>query len=152
MEQDSGVTFLRSEKVWLAIRPMGAVVNGRHAKQTEHIQYRDKKEKYNKRRHADVQADDIITEGKRQFVMRRYDRYPDYWVLAMTGTGASDYSGFALEIGEAATHHSYDQFKDRVLSHQQLGQELLSAGKVVFTDSRGQVLDLDHGGAFKQWC
>ena len=61
---------------------------------------------------------------------------------------ASEYSGFAIEIGEAMTHQDYDTFKQRVLAKQKLDLTKLSEGKVAFTDARGNVLELDHAGDF----
>lgn len=148
LEQAGGVTFLRGPATWLALSPIAITITGLHPEQTQLLRVRQERVAYNPSRHGDVPPDHMVTEGKRRLVLEARDRYPNYWVLGGEGAEHSEYSGFAIEIGEAATHQNYAQFQRMVLDHQQLDLTNLAQGVVGFTDSRGRALRLDHAGAF----
>lgn len=150
MEQRDGVTFLRAEQTWIALRPIAMTFDGEHTEQTAAMRVKSKKVRYNQRRHADVPAEELFTEGNRQYFIQHSPRYPNYWVMGGTGAGESRYSGFAIEIGEPQTHGDYASFVDGVLAQQSLDISQLADGTVAFTDSRGQALNLTFGGEFSR--
>ena len=150
-EEADGVTFLKGEKTWIAIRPIAQTIEGLHDEQTTALRVRERQIRYNKRRHADIPEDQLFEDSKgRLAFIQKSPLYPDYWAMGATGNADSAFNGFAIEIGEAETHESYDNFKKNVLAEQQLDLSQLADGSVVFTDSRGQELALTHGGEFKR--
>ena len=150
-EEADGVTFLKGEKTWIAIRPIAQTIEGLHDEQTTALRVRERQIRYNKRRHADIPEDQRFEDSKgRLAFIQKSPLYPDYWAMGATGNADSAFNGFAIEIGEAETHESYDNFKKNVLAEQQLDLSQLADGSVVFTDSRGQELALSHGGEFKR--
>ena len=150
-ENVDGVTFLEGEKTWIAIRPIGQRINGLHEEETERIRINKKEIRYNARHHPKITEDQLFINKKGKTVfLREDDRYPNYWAMGATGAADGLYDGFAIEIGEAESHGDYVAFKQQVLGQQKLDVSQLSAGIVVFTDSHGQELSLDHAGDFRR--
>jgi len=69
---------------------------------------------------------------------RIYDREQTLKAIPTAG----NYVGFALEVGEAETHGSYDRFKQQVRRKSRLNLSNLEAGRVELRGSQGQTLEL----------
>ena len=54
------------------------------------------------------------------------------------------YAGFALEVGEPATHGRYKQFKQAVINKSRLDLSLLAQGTVKLQGTTGETLELRH--------
>ncbi|MFP4356128.1 MAG: hypothetical protein ACLFUJ_13485, partial [Phycisphaerae bacterium] len=124
VEQKKGVTFLKSDKTWLAILPINMTIQGVDEKLTEQIQYKHKGGKIQMKN--DKPVGDWI----------------DHKVLAGKGDGKGAFSGFAIEIGEGL---SYSAFKSDVLGKTKLTVEDLQAGRVRLTCSTGKTLGFAWG-------
>ncbi|HEY9750477.1 MAG TPA: hypothetical protein V6C63_17480 [Allocoleopsis sp.] len=59
-------------------------------------------------------------------------------------SGDSSYTGFALEVGEPATHGRYEQFKQAIKNKSQLNLSRLAQGTVQLRGTTGETLELRH--------
>ena len=78
--------------------------------------------------------------------------YPDDQIATAWGTGS--FSGFALEVGEAETHGSFEQFQDRVLSSARLDLQQLDRGIALYQGTTGEMVKLQYqqgGGLPRVW-
>lgn len=66
--------------------------------------------------------------------------------LQATAKGNS-YAGFALEVGEAATHGSYTNFKQNIIEKSQLNLKKLAQGEVELSGANGNNLKLVYNRA-----
>ncbi len=69
--------------------------------------------------------------------------YPDDMIATLRGTGQGASCGFALEVGEADSHGSYDRFKEAVLARSKL--ERLDGAKVRYTGGDGATVAVRPG-------
>lgn len=102
---DRGVTFLRTESVWMAITPVQARAEG-----------------------IDNQATKVVCAGKRPM--------PDHQVWVARGTGHGP-CGLILEIGDTASHGSFDAFRKAVLETSKTDLSKLAGGEIHYAGSQG---------------
>ncbi|HEY9296394.1 MAG TPA: hypothetical protein VIQ31_08480, partial [Phormidium sp.] len=69
--------------------------------------------------------------------------YQDEKILKVTTTG-NQYAGFALEVGEAKTTGSYENFKKAVKTKTQLDLSLIATGTVQLKGTTGDTLKITH--------
>jgi hypothetical protein len=69
--------------------------------------------------------------------------YPDDNTYQALPTG-NNYAGFALEVGEAATQGSYENFKSIFKQKSQVNLTQINQGRVLFKGSQGQSLQLTY--------
>jgi len=69
--------------------------------------------------------------------------YPDDNTYQALPTG-NNYAGFALEVGEAATQGSYENFKSIFKQKSQVNLTQIKQGRVLFKGSQGQSLQLTY--------
>lgn len=69
--------------------------------------------------------------------------YPDDNTYQALPTG-NNYAGFALEVGEAATQGSYENFKGIFKQKSQVNLNQIKQGKVLFKGSQGQSLQFTY--------
>jgi hypothetical protein len=69
--------------------------------------------------------------------------YPDDNTYQALPTG-NNYAGFALEVGEAATQGSYENFKSIFKQKSQVNLTQINQGSVLFKGSQGQSLQLTY--------
>ncbi len=123
VEQTGQVTFLQSDKTWVAILPINMTIRGVDEELTELVKYEHKGGKKRMKRGKPVED------------------WIDHKVVAGQGKGGA-FCGFAIEIGEGM---DYDAFKRDVLSKTKLTVEDLSAGKIQLTGSDGKRLGYAWG-------
>ncbi|MFP4052441.1 MAG: hypothetical protein ACLFV7_01090 [Phycisphaerae bacterium] len=119
VEQAGGVLFLKAERTWMAFHPINLEVKGVHQKLTEKVRYRMK-------------------GGKKRPI------WPDHKVISAQARGGK-YSGFAVEIGEKATHGDYAAFRKAVLEKAKLDLDGLKDGKVRYASATGTRVGMDFG-------
>lgn len=116
-----GVTFLRLEKTWLALRPINLT----------------KLQPLTIERVADGQKKDRLAGLSRD--------YADYAFARATAADESlHYAGFALEAGDAQTHGDYDAFRRAVLDKGSLDLSHLPKGTATLTSPLGHALTVTH--------
>jgi len=118
VSQKNGVTFFRGEKTWLAIHPLRLNIDGVHSRLTESIRWKDTSRK------------------KREL-------WPDHHVVSAKGTGGS-YCGFAVEIGEPASHGSFERFQSAVIGKSKVDASQLKDGLIEFRASDGKTLRMQY--------
>ncbi len=103
-----GVTFLKFERTFVALRPLGC---------------------------SSLKVDDagtaLVARGEKP-------RFPDHRVLSATGDGGA-FCGVAIEVGEPATHRSFDAFQKAALAAEVDVTEL-NAGVVRYKTPAGRWL------------
>lgn len=85
-EEKAGVTFLKSDRTWVAVRGLGTTALKLDQKSTTRI-----------------------IEGKKA-------RFPGHVALSAKGTGKNAFCGLAIEVGEKESHGSFAKFKKAVLA------------------------------------
>jgi hypothetical protein len=122
-EQSSGLWFLRFERTYLAIRliELADPIEYEFPRFTDKIDRKTGKPKPNPR--AELYRDERFFKA---------------------GVCGSSFAGFALEVGEEATHGSYEEFKAAVASKGRLETDQLAQGEVTLVGSGGRRLTLRH--------
>ena len=130
-ERVGGVWFVRLEKTYLAIRLINLTKLTPYAlpEVTDEIDKRTKKPKPNPRY--------PLYKGEAYFQADATGEvYPDH-----SGKG---YSGFALEVGEADSHGSFDAFKAAVAKNSTLIDDRLTLGQAILVGTDGQSVTIGH--------
>ena len=128
-ETQNGVTFFKAEKTWIALHPVNLSSPAVDAAETEKV--------------------NLVAErdgNKKPF-------WPDHHVLSAAGQGGS-YCGFAIEFGEAETHGTYEQFKNKVLASAKLDASAANSGTVEYTSATGTKVKMtfaDDLANYKVW-
>lgn len=107
---EKGVSFLRTDKAWVAITPVNAVARG-----------------------IDEAATKEVCAQKRPF--------PDYQIWAAQGSGTGP-AALILEIGDSATHGTFEAFQKAVLAKSRADLSKLSSGEIHYTGSTGESVGL----------
>ncbi len=115
VEQVRGVTFLRYERTWLAIHPINLKIDGVNEALTQRVRGTEKKPKW-----------------------------PDVKIISAKGNGGNQPSGFAVEFADAATHKSYDAFKEAALKRAKLDTSQLANGVVSYTAADGASVKMQY--------
>jgi hypothetical protein len=107
---EGGVTFLRCDRTWVAVRPLGTGV---------------------------VRVDPVLTEQLRE---AKNARFPGHQVLSAAGNHSS-FCGVAIEVGDAQSHLSFDNFRKQVMAAE-VDVRDLGAGAVRYLSGGGQHLGI----------
>jgi hypothetical protein len=70
--------------------------------------------------------------------------YPDEFTLHALPSSESNYSGFALEVGESPTYRDFSDFKQATLQRSHVDLSRVDGGKVTFNGNRGDRLTLQY--------
>ena len=127
VETVDGVTFVRGERAWLAIHPLGATPPKVDEPLTQMIAY---------------ETDKKTGEVKRDKGGQSIAHWADHQVLSARGDGKGAFSGFALEVGEQPDHKSYDAFKTAVLDRNRITNWNADRGEASYTATDGRILRL----------
>lgn len=117
VELDGGIWFYRLENTWLALRPI------------------------NLGEFAEPKIEEIVKDPKRRGDFQT--EYASAMFLKATAEGDT-YAGFALEVGEPASHGTYALFKTAVLSEGELDLSKLDVGTATLKGSDGRTLQVSH--------
>jgi hypothetical protein len=113
VEVADGVTFLRADRSWVALRPLNATAPALDEALTRQL----------------------LTPSKGDSPWR------GHYVLSSRGAGG-DYCGVAVEVGEAPEHKDYAAFKETVLSRASADTSRIREGVASYTGSAGQTVKL----------
>ena len=117
VEVESGVTFLRAEKTWLAVFPLGLA--------------------------EPFRIDEHLTRQVNQPAGNRgRPPAPGYQVLGARGAGGR-FCGFALEVGEAG---DFDAFKKAILARAKADASKLDDGVAALIASDGRAVEVQFNG------
>ncbi len=124
-EQADGVMFLKAEKTWLAVHPLNLRVDGPDEELTERVNYKVKKD-------------------------RKEPLWPDHYVISAKGGGGA-FCGYAVEIGEEATHGGYAEFKRAVLSKASVDDSRVQDGVVEYVGTNGDSVGMEFAEKLEEY-
>ncbi len=119
-EIDRGVLFIRGDRTWVAIRPI----------------------------HLAIDPEPVFTREALGLKKGRRQESDRPMVIHAAGDGAGAVRGFAMELGEKATHGDYTAFKAKVLAKSAVetgDTDAAGRQKVTFTGSDGSTVALKLG-------
>jgi len=151
LEMAKGIMFAKTDKVWMAFLPINSKIKGYDEALTDKVRYQYKKRIVQSKHKAkppkwlkeatEIKKDE---EGKEYVIEKRKGKGFNYQAASAVGSGG-DFCGIAIELGDQASHGSYEKFKSAILQKAKVDASKLTAGQVVFTDSRGRTIDLTFG-------
>jgi len=151
VEVVDGITFLNFDKTWMALQPINMKPFAEDAELTRHVQI-EKKKVRKKVKEKDPETGKERTVRKHVEVERPH--WPDHKAIATKGNGGGDFSGFAIEIGEAPAFKSFEDFKKKVLASAKLDAAGWKDGVISYTSSTGETVKMewaDKLADYKVW-
>lgn len=151
VEVVNGVTFIRGERTWMALTPIGMKPFALDEQRNADVKG------FETTRRVRVKETDPET-GKTEKVWKQEpvykERWPGHQGLAALGDGRAPFSGFAIEVGEAPDFASYEAFKEQVLAQSRLDADAIATGKVEYRGAHGKTVAMQWGDAladFQVW-
>lgn len=149
VEKSGDILFLRHADTWVAFHGIQVEITGLDDGKTRNLRERVRRVKVNQDQVENppewLVPGSVETDANGRVTALRSDpRHPGYQALSAQHAG-DGYSGFAVEIGEPDTHGDYAAFKSAVLESAALDLSARDEGRVLYTGSRGNTVEIRAG-------